>query len=809
MWNDLRVAGRLLAKNRLFTVAAVAALAVGMSASTAMFTLIHGVYLRDLPFSAPDRIVAVATRDAGRGPDALDNWSVPDLHDVQASARLFDGIVAADEESMDLADDERAPERYAGAWVSAGVFALLGREVALGRGFTAEDDTPGAAPVAILGDAVWTRRYGRDPDVIGRRVRVNGESATVVGVMPEGFGFPTQAQVWLPLSARPGEGRGDRGVRNVDVFARLADGVTIAQAEAELTGVMARLARQFPQTNAGIGAIIRPFRDLTTSGPIRTVFTALMAGAIFLLLVGCANVGNLLLAHGAARTREIAVRLALGATRWQVVRQLLAESLLLALAAGVAGLVCAAVIVRVFQAAVAESGPPYWVQVPMEWRVLAFVASITLGTAILCGLAPALHASRARLIDPLGAAARSAAAAGRLRWTDIFVVVQLALSLTMLAGAGMFMRHVSALTRVDVGVEMPGLVVAGVSLPARRYASDDDRRAFYRQFVERMAAFPWMRAGLTSAPPGGGAPRRRVSIDGRAPREDEAGEVASVGVSPGYLEALGLTALRGRLFSRVDDTAPAVAIVNERFAALHAPGEDAVGRTIRFVPGDPAAGVGRPMTIVGVVANVRQASVRQQSVTASTPEPVVYTTYAATPLPAASVMVRSGAPIATVTTALRGALGAIDPDLPLQSPVPFGEAIARELGLLLVFGSMFALLAATALGLATVGLYALTAYAVRQRTRELGVRIALGARPRHVRWVVARRVAGQLAIGVPLGVVGALGAGRLLQGAFMPGRDPLTIAAVSLLVVLVALAACAGPAARAIRVNAVTALRAE
>ncbi len=368
MWNDVRVAARRLAKQRSLTITAVAALAIGLAATTTMFTIIHGVYLRDLPFPDPERIVAVATRDANRGPNAIDNWSAPDLQDLQASASLFDSIVAADEEAMDVADDEHAPERLTGAWVSSNVFAMTGHQPLLGRGFAPDDDRAGAAPVVMLGHSLWTRRYGSDPAIVGREVRVNGVVSMVVGVMPEGFGFPTQSALWQPLAVRVNERQDERGLRDIDVFGRVRAGVTLEQAQADLARVMDRLARDFPATNTGITAFVRPFRELTTSGPIRGVFAGLMGAGTFLLLVACANIANLMLAHGIGRAREMTVRLSLGARRWHVVRQLLAETLLLTIVASVAGLALAALGVRAFSMATANTGAPYWVQAPIEAR---------------------------------------------------------------------------------------------------------------------------------------------------------------------------------------------------------------------------------------------------------------------------------------------------------------------------------------------------------------------------------------------------------------------------------------------------------
>jgi predicted permease len=704
-------------------------------------------------------------------------------------------------------------ERFVGAWVSADAFALLGHRPALGRDFTAEDDRPGAEPVAILGDEVWRRRYGSDPAIVGSIVRVNGVASTVVGVMPAGFGFPLRSSLWQPLAVRGGEGRDDRGRRNIDVFGRLAAGVTIERAEADLARIMARLAREFPATNANVGPIVRPFRDLTTSGPIRTVFTGLMGAGFFLLLIASANVANLLLARGAARVREMTVRLSLGATRRRLVRQLLAESLLVALLAGIAGLALAAVGVRLFQLSAADTGAPYWVEVPLDATVFAFVAVVCLGVTMLCGLAPALYASKAAPAPLLGNLARGGAPALHGgRWTDGFVVAQLALSLTLLAAAGLWVRHVHAFARLDPGVDTSGLIAARVGLPARTYADDEARRLFYRRLSERLAALQGMRAGITSALPFGGAARRGV-LTGGTPGSAESWPVSTVTVGPGYLEALGVAPLRGRLFIAGDDGAAAsAAIVNERLAGQLFPGEEPLGRTIRLAPATPREPPGEALTIVGIVPNVRQASPRQESVDPRVEEPVLYTTYAATPLPSATIVVRASSGPGEVAATLRSVLAALDSDLPLTGGVvPVAEAMEEELGVLTTFASMFGLFSFASVGLAMVGLYAVTAHGVAQRTRELGVRLALGARARHVWWVVTRRAAMQLTVGLALGLAGAFGAGQLMQGLLLgvSSRDPVTAVAAPALMIAVALGACCGPAWRAMRLDPASVLRAE
>jgi putative ABC transport system permease protein len=813
MLNDLRLGARLLAKDWGFTAAAVAALVVGMAATIMMFTIIHGVYLRPLPFTDPERIVAIGMRPAD-APDAFFGLSLPDVRDTREAVTQFAGIGASDEGPMDLADDEHAAERYVGAYVSANTFALIGQRPLLGRDFAEEDDHEGAEPVVILGYSIWQRRYGGNTGIIGVAVRVNGVPSTVIGVMPEGFGFPVRSALWQPLGVRRGDANASRAVRSLDAVGRLKAGVTVEHAAAELDTVFDRIARLYPDTNGRLtNAVVRPFRDMNTRGPIRAAFTGLMGSVVFLLLIACANVANLLLARGATRAREIAVRLSLGATRVQIVRQLLAESLVLAVLAGSLGLALAAAGVRLFRQSVTGTGEPYWVQVPIEGWVFAFVAGVCLATTVLCGLAPALHAAKTSLRDTLADADRRAVGAVRARrWTDTFVVVQVALSLTLLAGAGLMMRNVVAFATIDVGVETADLTTAGLTLPPQRYPDEDARRSFYRQLGEQLSALTGMRAGFASAPPLRGAAPRRISIPGRTPPSDDELPVAfSVTVGPGYLETLGVRAVRGRLFDADEPNASRIVIVNERFVEEMLRGEEAIGRSIRVQLPDGQQQLGEPLTIVGVVPNVRQVSPRQDTADAQRANPVMYLPYAAAPLANTALVVRSSAGPAAVAAALRDAVGRIDADLPLLGLVSFGEAIADDLRLLTVFGSMFGLFAAAAVGIAGVGLYGVTAYAAAQRRRELGVRIALGARAPHVWWLVTRRTLLQVGLGTMLGLAGAIGAGQLLQGLLtgVGSRDPFTLVAVPALMFVVALAACIIPARRAMRLDPAAALRAE
>jgi putative ABC transport system permease protein len=686
---------------------------------------------------------------------------------------------------------------------------LIGQRPALGRDFRADDDRAGAAPVVILGDAIWRGRYGADPNVIGRTVRVNGLASTVVGVMPPSFGFPSSSGLWQPLAFDNVEAMTNRGARSIDAFGRIAAGVSVGQASADLGTIMERLARDYPETNRGIAPRIRPFRELNTGGPMRTAGQALAAAVAFLLLIACANVGNLLLARGTGRAREISVRLSLGATRGQIVSQLLVESLLLASLASVLGIALALAGVRVVDTAIRGTGEPYWLQFPVDWRVLLFFAAVGPLATVMFGLVPALHTSRASIVAVLNEAGRAGTSSRTSRrWSGTLVVVQLALTLVLLTGAGLMMRNVYVQSRIDAGVDTSRLISMRLLLPERQYPTAERRRLFYQRLEDQVAEIPGVQVGIGSWAPLGGAYSRRVSIEGR-PIAD-AGEqprTSNVFVGTGYFDTIGVRPVRGRTFTRADGGPGApVTIVNERFASLHFGSEDAVGRRVSL----DAAGATAPatgwLTIVGVVPNVRHEESDMRIV-----EPVVYMPHARGPLPFATVIARSRLDIGAVAGAVRTAVRTLDQDLPVFDVTTVDEALARDLWVPRVFGMMFAVFAVVALALATLGVYAVTAYSVAQRTREIGVRIALGARGRHVWWTVSRRAAFQLALGLTFGGAGALAAGQVLQRVLfsMSGRDPVTLAAVVAVLAAAALTACAVPARRAMRMNPMAALRAE
>jgi len=806
---DLRFAARLLVKDRWFTAVAVVALALGIGVNATVFTFVNAVLIRGLPFNDPDRIMSIAGRNMARGTDM--GVSYLDFEDLRQAQKSFSGLAAFNGSTMNVSDEGRVPERYQGPYISANAFGLIGQRPLLGRDFLPEDDKAGAPAVAILGNSIWKLRYGADPAILGRTIRINDVPTTVVGVMPEGIKFPFGADLWLPLSQMPNLTTQKRSQHfALQLFGRLADGATEKGAQAELSGIAARLAHDFPDTNKDVGVTVMDFNERTNGGPIKLIFLSLMGAVAFVLLIACANVANLLLARSAQRVREVGVRVSLGATRWRIVRQLLVESVLLAALSGVLGFLIALGGTRWFEAVTQDVGKPYWIHFTMDGRVFAFFAAICLATGVIFGLAPALHISRTDINEVLKESGGRSGSGGirARRWTGALIVVEVALTLVLLAGAGYMMRSFLTLYRLDVGVETSRLLTLNMVLPDRKYPTPEQRAAFYHRLDERLAAIGSIRGGTiaTNAPAGGGQ-QYRLAIDGRpTPAGEQPPQVGRVVVGPRYFDAVGLTLRRGRVFADTDGTTGhEVAIVKQRFATMHFANEDPIGRRIKLATDPPASPEPAWMTIVGVTPNVRQRSLQEPD-----PDPVVYVPYRSAPLPFMMMIVRAQGQPGSLASTLREEVRALDADLPLFGIRTLDESLAQQRWPFRVFGTMFAMFATIALVLSAVGLYAITAYSVEQRTQEIGVRMALGAQAPQVWWLVIRRSLVQLAAGLAIGIAGAFGVGALLRSIVLgSANDPLTLVAIATLFVGVSLAACFWPARRATRLDPVSALRYE
>ncbi len=664
---------------------------------------------------------------------------------------------------------------------------------------------------------MWQNRYGSNPSVIGRTIRVNDIPATVIGVMPEGFKFPFNTDLWMPLAQIP-ESRRRRNATPVrcrhSAISRLASRAT--QAQSELVNISRKLESDNPDTNKDIQARVQTFNESQNGGPIRTVFLSLMGAVAFVLLIACANVANLLLSRATNRAREISVRMALGASRWRVIRQLLIESVMLAAISGLGGLGIAAIGIRLFDRATIEQRP-YWIQFTMDGTVIGFFALVCLGTGIIFGLAPALHISKTDVNEVLKEGGRSGSAGARAsRWTGALMVAELTLTVVLLAGAGFMIRNFLTLYRFDLGIDTSKLLTMALALPERKYPAVEQRLAFYERLEERLRSNPKIEAvTITSNAPMQGGFLRKLTIDGKPlDQGQQAPNVTMLTIDPQYFKTVGLSLQRGRDLTDEDGmTGRESAIVNQRFAALHFPNEDPIGRRITLAidlqGGAPPQGgipVSLTATIIGIVPNLRQRDVQLPD-----PDPIAYLPFRTDPRGFMNLLVRSAGDPNLMTPILREEVRAIDSDLPLFGIRTMDAALEQQRWMFQIFGSMFTIFALIALTLSAVGLYAVTAYAVAQRTQEIGLRMALGAQRDQVAWLFLRRSFIQLAIGLTLGVAGAFGVGALFSSTNLlvqnSGRDPITIGGIALLLALVAIAASVLPARRATRLDPMLALR--
>ena len=539
MLRDLRFTFRLIAKERWFSAAAVVALALGIGVNAVGFTLINAAFLRGLPFDGADRLYMLTWQ----GRPGRRQVSHVELQDWREGSHTFAGFGAFRNGTMNISDARALPEQARGTWITANAFSLLRQPALLGRDFAPADERKGAEPVVVISYTFWKNRYGADPNVLGTPVRMNGQPATIVGVMPDGMRFPDNTEVWAP--AIPTEAQEARDARSLGVFGRLADAASRPEAQTEMDGIAKRLAAAYPDDYKNIGGIrVETFTERFVGGAARTMFLVVMGAVGFVLLIACANVANLLLSRSANRAREIAVRTALGATRWRVVRQLLVESLVLAFVGGTLGLLLAYSGVRAFDAAVSDPGKPYWIDFRVDYVVFAYVAGICALTAVLFGLAPALHVSKTNNNEVLKEGGRGTTGNRRARWlSGTMVVTELALTVVLLAGAGLMIRSFMKLETLDAGFPIDHLMTMRMQLPEAKYANDEARRAFYERLEPRLAAIAGVESvAVTTTVPPLRAGERAFEIDGRPAREadDQAMDVATVTISPRFFDVIGV-----------------------------------------------------------------------------------------------------------------------------------------------------------------------------------------------------------------------------------------------------------------------------
>lgn len=802
MLNDIRFAIRMVLTHPWFSVTVVVTLALCIGVNTTVFTLVDAALLKPVPVPRGKRLVAISERDP-KNPQDRRGISLPKYLEYRSQARTLAAIGATAAQQGIISEEANPPERYNMSYITTDLFEMLRTLPILGRPFGPSDGIKGAAPVALIGYKVWQKRYGGAPDAVGRSVTLNGVVTTLVGVMPDGFKFPGNEEIWAPIVTS--QERDDRTHRDLRVFAILAPGTTIADAQSDLEVISARIAKAFPASDKDATPLVQTFQEAFNGGPIKLVLL-LMQGAVgFVLLIGCANVANMMLSRALARVREIALRAAIGASRWRIIRQLLVESVLLSVLGGLGGLVLSQFGVHAFDLATRDVGKPYWVVFTMDWRAFLYFGSISLGTGLIFGIVPAWWASS---VD-LNAALKEGTAGAGLRTgrlTGTLVVFQFALTVILLAGAGVMARSFIEAQRLNAFVPADHILTARVSLPdgkGERYESVASRRRMHALVRETLESLPGVKeAALASDMPGLGAGTRDIELEGRpTPDPKKPHRATAVFASPNYLAAIGLPIQLGRGLNETDgDEGKEASVVTRAFAAEYWPGESPIGRRFRFLSdGKPGSWI----TVVGVCGNVVQDS------TTRNPPPLAYFSDRQEPWAWMGILIRAAGDPSSLAASVQAAFQRIDPNLPVFDVRTLPMAIERQFWYLEVFGTLFLAFALIALLMASVGIYAVVAQSTSRRTREIGIRMALGASAQRVVRLVLARGLKQLAIGLALGLAGAVAATRLMEA--MPGlkstRDPVVFCSIAVALFSIGFFACWLPARRAASIAPTEALR--
>ncbi|HSF22798.1 MAG TPA: ABC transporter permease [Blastocatellia bacterium] len=796
---DVRYGVRTLYNNRSFTVAAIVALALGIGANTAIFSVVNAVLLRPLQFEQSDQLVMVWEKrmQLGRIRNVV---SPPDFNDWRAQNNVFEDMAAFSGQGFNLATSGE-PERVQGAGVSPGLFSILRAQPRLGRLFGSDEDKPNSDPVVIISSGLWQRRFGSDPEIAGKTVKLNDKTYTIVGVMAADFIFPNrESEVWVPLMLSP-EDANNRGGHSLRVIARLRPAVTLQQARTEMDSIAAQLEQQYPTPNTGHGANVFPLYEEVVAD-VRPALLILLGAVAFVLLIACANVANLLFARSAARTREIAIRAALGARRSRIVRQLLTESVLLAVTGGIFGVLLALWGLDLLLAVGGDSIPRVK-EIKLDVWALGFSLLISIATGLIFGLVPALQSSKPDLNDALKEGSRSAGGSIRRNKTrSLFVIAEVAICLVLLIGAGLMIKSFARLLNVSPGFNPENVLAVNVALSGSSYRDGAGISNFYQQALERLSSLPGIQsaAGVTALPMSGGFGSRYFRIEGRPPQPAGQGFNANVNLTtPGYFKTMHIPLVDGRDFDERDVMkAPDAVIVNQEMARRYWPDENPIGQRL-------AVGDGPWRTVVGVVGDVKQSGLDIET------RPEMFWPYYQTPVPFATFVVRTGGDPEAMTSAVRGAMQEVDKDLPVYNIKTVADVISESVAPRRLNMLLLAIFASLALVLAAVGIYGVISYSVSQRTREIGIRMALGASHSNVLRLVVGEGMILALIGVGIGIIASFFLTRLMSSLLfgVSATDALTFSLVPVLLAGVALAASFIPARRAAKVDPMIALRYE
>ena len=801
LWQDVRYGLRMLVKSPSFTLIALVTLALGIGVNTAIFTVVNAVLLRDLPYPDAGQLIQIFhSYPSINLPRA--SVSAPGFLEYQRSTKMYDsmGAFTGFRAPQNLTSGD-TPERVRCILASSGFFPTLGVQPALGRWFLPEEDAPGNNRVAVLSHALWQSRFASDPNVLGRKLTLDGADYEIVGVMPQGLRMPSTAELWIPIAFMPEQQ--DARIEYLSVIARMKAGVTLAQAQAELDSIAEAIRRQFNVASADNFTLTSASQRELTVGDIRSPLLILTGAVGFVLLIACTNLANLLLARASVRRAEVSIRLALGAGRWRIARQMLTESVLLSLAGGVLGVLTAVwgleMILRIIPIEL-----PAFAAVKIDGTILAFTAALAVLTGVIFGAIPAYQATRPDLMETLKEGGRGADRGGHMRMRSALVTMEVALALVLLIGAGLMLRSFARLQQANYGFDPNGVLTTVISLPQARYSTPELRDGFRERLIEALGALPGVESAgaVTSLPLSFGASASFV-IEGRDTTPNP--HAYSAGATAGYFRALRIPLVSGRLFDERDrmDSLP-VAILDERAAQAYWPGEDPIGKRIYFA----FEGGANPRwrEVVGIVGAVKHTAALLEDTKGQ-----AYFPLSQRSLPMMVLTIRTRTEPGALTSAVRGEVLKLDPSQPVFDSLTMNERLATYLSQPRFNMALLGLFAALSLALAVVGIYGVVSYSVSQRTREMGIRMALGARPGDVVGLVLRYGLVLALAGLALGLGGSWALTRVLQRQLfnVSTTDPLTFVSVSAILVTVALLAVFVPARRAARVDPMVALRHE
>jgi putative ABC transport system permease protein len=801
---DIRFAVRTLTKSPMFTTLAILCLAVGIGVNVNVYSAVYAAFLRPFEFADSRQLTVISDRHEQRGWEA-DVFSFETFKDLRAQADVFSDVAGMSFRSITLTDGEE-PVRLQGELISWNLFPMLGVQPHIGRTFRADDDVPGAPGVVMIGYDVWERRYAADSAIIGRALIVNGHPHVLVGVMPKGFMFPEREEAWIPMTPAL-EGR-PRDLREVALIARMKDGVDVGAATTQLSAISRRLETQYPKIYEHWRAYAIPLREEFVPSDTRLVIATMMGAVSFVLLIACANVANLLLARASTRGREIAVRTALGASRGRILRQLLTESIILALVACPIGIGIAFWLLDLVLASIPPNDMPYYIKFAIDGPVLLYAVLVAAATGIVFGLAPAWQAAHANLQSALKEGGRgSGMGAAKHRLRSTLVVGEVALSLVLLVGASLFVRSFLNVQNRSGGVETSNVMTMRFYMPGQRYDSGGAINARVLDIVERVEALPGVVSATASnqIPLSGGGGWGAIEIEGKpVASRNEAPEVGWTGVTANWFSTLGVPITAGRSFSAQEGRdSSRVAVVNETMARRFWPDESAIGKRFRSLEDSTE----HWFSVIGVARDFRAEELDNNAPV----EPSYYVAYRYLPARNTGLMIRTEQDPVQITSAVRRSLREADPTLPIFEVMSFEELRRFGFWSVRLFGWMFSMFAGVALVLASVGVYGVIAYSVSQRTQEIGVRVALGAQASDVIRMVVRGGATLAIVGIVIGLAGAFAVTRVIQSLLfdVSATDTVSFVGVTVFLAAVALLASYVPARRATKVDPMTALRTE